>query len=191
MPLTASELKVIRKLYDRFDIDKSGEITPDEFGDFIKTALKIDLTAYSGDEELPSDLEKADLPDDEIEWLLNGIDINNDKKASFNEVIKCFAAIKDQDMLHLSMISFRGLDKKRNRIIKLKDVKDNNVGVIGGKLTRDEFISKMQETLGEVKNTINFSEYFRILTGGVIQYDYDPYEGEIGQTIRSAYCILI
>ena len=190
MPLTSSQLNVIRLLFDKFDKDKSGALSADEFTEFIKTALKLDLSKYAESDTLPDDLEQADLSDDVIKWLLNGIDINNDHMIAFHEVVQCFAALKEKDIMYLTKMSFRALDLKRDRIVDVKNIK-NNAGIYGEQLTNEEFIAKMKEVLGKKKRSVNFAEYYRIITGGIVPMDTDPYDGEIGQSVRSTLCILL
>ena len=187
MTLTAPQLKAARKLFDRFDVDRSGCLTYDEFTGFIKTSLAAPLDQYGGDEPLPQDMKMLDIPEPEIEWLLNGIDIDNSKSISFSEVIKCFAAITQQDILQLSMMSYRGLDKMRKRLISFDDIPEF-VGIYGAKVPRDKFLEKCDELLGRHTGTLTFSEWHKVISGVAPPSDFDPYEGQIP---KKGCCLLI
>lgn len=190
MPLTAAELKAIRKLYDRFDKDNNGCISSDEFGDFIKAALAFPLESYVGDEELPAELATVEVDQDEIQWLCNGMDVNNDKIISFNEVVKCFAAIKEQDFLRLSMMAFRGIDTSRKRKISM-EMLPQKVGIYGAKVERAKFIEKAQDVIGRTTGNITFCQWHRILTGVKLPPDFDPYEAKIPLGMCESMCLLV
>lgn len=190
MPLTASELHGIRRLYDRFDKNQNNVIEFSEFQDFIKTALKFDLASYKIEDELPDELPKMEINDEDVLWLFNGIDIDNNKCADFSEVIKCFAAIKDHDMQYLTMMSFRALDTDRDREVKVKDIKDN-AGIYNERLTREQFIKKMEENLEPGIKILTYALYFQALTGIKIDPEFDPYEGLVHQSLKSAMCNMI
>lgn len=190
MPLTAAELHGIRRLYDKYDKNGSGDIDYDEFHDFIRTALKFDLASYKIEDGIPEELPQMEINEDDVLWLFNGIDIDNNKRADFSEVIKCFAAIKDHDMQYLSMMSYRALDTDRDREVKVKDIKDN-AGIYGEKLTREQFLKKIEENLEPGIKILTYAQYFQALTGIKIDSEFDPYEGLVHQSLKSALCNLI
>jgi hypothetical protein len=177
MPLTAGELRATRLIYTRFDLDHNEMIDRAEFRDFIKVMLKFDLRSFKEDDELPENLEKLELSDEDVDWMFNSMDVNNDGYASYDEVTRCFAAVKDRDVTYLVMMSFRGLDRNRRRRLVLSEL-PKEVGIYQARMPKADFVQKAKK-LYKGCDKLNFSQFFKVLTDGDIPDDFDPYEGEL------------
>jgi Ca2+-binding EF-hand superfamily protein len=117
----------------------------------------------------------------------NGIDIDNSKEVSRDEIKAFIVAALTADKVYILKLVFRAFDKDRSRALDAKEIKA--VGkYVGNELTDEQIEAALVKHTGKKKGSLNYAQVVKLLTGNDIDAETDPYDGKIK---KSGCCLLL
>lgn len=187
--LTDQEKSNIKQLAEMYDQSKKGGLEFDEFLGFMKA-----VTGLSSLDDVEEDVpESGRVNVVFLKFLYDGMDLNETNNVPINEVSDCVVAIKEKNYKYITKMVFRGCDFERRNKISAEDIQnaiqnaDKNAGQ--NAFSTKEFNEKCKSVFGETKKTLEYWEFYKLVTGETIDRNTDPYDGELAK--QSKCCLLL
>ena len=127
-----------------------------------------------------------------LDVLFDGIDIDNSKLVTKQELLDFIDAALNNDMLTIFKIVFRAFDKDRSSILDVNEIVEL-VKFSDMQMTIEEAKQAVEEITGQKDGQVTFAVLYKLMTSTEIDPKTDPYDGKLKKPAekKSGCCHLI